>query len=391
MRTKLTELGVARLKPPKRGRLEVWDQTLPAFGVRITEKNARSWIVALRRPGAKHPSRIKLGQPGPNGMSLAEARAKARELMTNPSALMAQSQPDTVAAVVAQFIERYQKPRNRRWLEVERILTRELKPWANRSISSIVRRDIRELIDGIHDPGSPYMANRTLAHVRKLFVWALDREIVQASPVTGVKPPVAEVSRERVLEPDELAAIWRACDELGWPFGKVVQLLIVTGQRLNEVSRMAWPDLDLERAEWLLPAKLVKTKKPHIVPLSPLAMNIISGLPPLGDLMFPSRVSRERAVSGFSRIKCRLDQMSGVSGWRYHDTRRTLATGLQRLGVRLEVTEAVLGHVSGSRAGIVGVYQRHDYIDEKRAALNAWSREIERILDRGEAKVLAFR
>jgi hypothetical protein len=199
MRTKLTELGVARLKPPKRGRLEVWDQTLPASGVRITENNARSWIVALRRPGAKHPSRIKLGQPGPNGMSLAEARAKARELMTNPSALMAQSQPDTVAAVVAQFIERYQKPRNRRWLEVERILTRELKPWANRLITSIVRRDIRELIDGIHDRGSPYMANRTLAHVRKLFVWALDREIVQASPVTGVKPPAAEVSRERVF------------------------------------------------------------------------------------------------------------------------------------------------------------------------------------------------
>ena len=171
MQTKLTELGVARLKAPKSGRLEVWDTTLPAFGVRITENDARSWIVALRKPGAKHPSRVKIGEPG--RMPLADARSRARELMANPSALQPAAPPkvDTVAAVVAEFIERYQKPRNRAWREVQRVLDRELRAWAGRPIRSITRRDVIELLDGIADRGSPYMANRTLAHVRKLFSW----------------------------------------------------------------------------------------------------------------------------------------------------------------------------------------------------------------------------
>jgi integrase len=392
MRTKLTELGVARLKPPKSGRLEIWDTTLPAFGVRITENGARSWIVALRKPGAKHPSRIKLGEPG--RMALADARGRARALMADPSALKPQDPPkvDTVAVVVAEFIERYQKPRNRAWREVERVLARELTPWSDRPIQSITRRDVIELLDGIADRGAPYMANRTLAHVRKLFGWAMDREIVTGSPVAGVRAPASEESRDRVLERAELAAVWRACDVLGWPFGPLVQLLVVTGQRIGEVGTMRWEHLNLERAEWRLPAESVKTKRAHVVPLSPLALEIIAGLPRLSDgYVFPARkVGSQNPVSGFSKTKLRLDALSGVTGWRYHDLRRTLATGMQRLGVRLEVTEAVLNHMSGSRAGIVGVYQRHEYGPEKRQALDAWAREVERTIGRGEAKVIAL-
>ena len=271
--------------------------------------------------------------------------------------------------MVALFIERWQKPRNRSWQEVERILTRELAHWAERPIQTITRRDLIELMDSITDRGAPYMANRTLAHVRKLFAWAMEREIVTASPVVGVGAPAREVSRDRVLDYAELAAVWQACEALGWPFCPIVRLLIVTGARRDEVASMRWRDLDLERAEWRLPREAVKTDREHVIPLSPLALEIIADLPRLGHspLVFPAnRASSMNAVSGFSRAKRRLDQLSGVEGWRYHDIRRTVATGLQRLGVRLEVTEAVLGHVSGSRSGIVGVYQRHEYRDEKR-------------------------
>ena len=155
---------------------------------------------------------------------------------------------------------------------------------------------------------------------------------------------------------------------------------------------MRWQDLDLERAEWRLPREATKNAVAQVLPLSDLALEIINGMPRLGDgLVFPAnRAGSDNPVSGFSKAKRRLDELSGVTGWRFHDLRRTAATGLQRLGVRLEVTEAVLGHVSGSRAGIVGVYQRHNYAAEKRQALEAWAREVERLIGRGEAKVIAL-
>jgi len=199
MKTKLTELSVARLKPPTSGRLEVWDSTLPAFGLRITATGARSYVVALRKPGAKNPARIKIGEPGANGMSLADARTKARELMADPGALSAPEQAtvDTVAAVIAQFIVRDQKPRNRHWREVERILNRELAPWLDRSIQTIGRRDVIDRLDTIADR-APVRANRVLAWSRRLFGWALERDIIPASPVAGIRAPTREVARDRV-------------------------------------------------------------------------------------------------------------------------------------------------------------------------------------------------
>jgi integrase len=155
---------------------------------------------------------------------------------------------------------------------------------------------------------------------------------------------------------------------------------------------MRWQDIDTENATLSLP--VTKSGKPHIVALSPLALEIIESLPRIGDspLVFPaSRAGSSNPVSGFSKAKTRLDALSGVKGWRIHDIRRSVATGLQRLGVGLEVTESVLGHQSGSRSGIVGVYQRHEYRDEARDALNRWGRELERIIGREVAKVVALR
>jgi integrase len=395
MKTKLTDLGVSKLKPPKSGRLEVWDLTLPAFGLRITENGARSWIVALRKPGAKHPSRIKVGSPDqPECMSLADARAKARELMADPRALepQDQAQPDTVAAVIAEFIARDQKPRNRHWREVEGILKRELAPWLERPIQSIARRDVIERLDAIADR-APVRANRVLAWTRRLFGWAMERDIIPASPVAGIRAPTREVARDRVLEPDELAAVWHASEALGWPFGRITQLLITTAARKGEVVTMRWCDVDLERRLWVVPSEMNKAGRRHEVSLSDLAMEIISGLPRLGDgLVFPARKAGSvNPVSGFSKIKTRLDQLSGVENWRVHDLRRTAASGMARLGHPPHIVAAVLNHSPGSTMGITAVYNRHRYADEKRAALDAWGREIARTIGRGEAKVVALR
>jgi integrase len=395
MKRKLTELSVAKLKAPRSGRLEVWDATLPAFGLRITAAGARSYVVAIRKPGAKHPSRIKIGEPGepPLGISLADARDEARRLMADPSALERQEETptDTVASVIELFIARDQKPRNRHWREVEQILRRELAPWLERPIRDITRRDVIEVLDIIADR-APVRANRVLAWTRRLFGWALERDIITASPVAGIRAPTREVARDRVLEPHELAAVWRASEALQWPFRQIVQLLIVTAARKGEVVSMRWRDVDLERRLWVVPSEMNKAGRRHEVPLSEPALEILEGLPRVGDgLVFPARkAGSPNPVSGFSKIKARLDQTSEVADWRLHDLRRSAASGMARLGHPPHVVAAILNHSPGSTMGITAVYNRHRYEAEKRAALDAWGREVERIVTGATAKVIAL-
>lgn len=387
-RAKLTELGVARIKPPAEGRREVWDATLPGFGLRVTAAGARSWVVALRKPGAKHPARIKVGSPP--AMGLAAARDKARALMRDPGALEPR-RVDTVAAVVALFVERYQRPRNRSWGEVRRVLERELAPWAPRPIQSIARRDVVELLDATAGR-APYMANRLLAHLRKLFGWAVERGVLDASPVAGIRAPAREQSRDRVLSDAELVAVWRAAGEMGWPWSPFIRLLVLLGQRRDEVASMRWQDLDTERRLWTMPRAMTKADREHEVPLSDLALEVLADLPRMGELVFPAnRAGSANPVSGFSKAKSRLDRLSGVTGWRFHDLRRTAASGMARLGHPPHVVAAVLNHSPGATQGITAVYNRHKYGDEKRAALDAWAREVERVATGATADVVALR
>jgi integrase len=231
------------------------------------------------------------------------------------------------------------------------------------------------------------IAGRTAAYGRACFAWAMKRGMVQNNPFAELPFPTAATKRDRVLSDEEAGAIWRAAGEAPLPFGAIVRLLILTGQRREEVAGMTWAELSEDLATWTIPATRTKNGIPHLVPLSQRARELLHALPSdrPGDvqgahqraklaLVFPGE--RGTPFSGWSKAKSALDTASGVSGWWLHDLRRTLATGLQRLGVRLEVTEAVLNHLSGSRAGVVGIYQRHDWAEEKRAALDAWSAHL---------------
>jgi integrase len=226
------------------------------------------------------------------------------------------------------------------------------------------------------------IAGRTAAYGRACFAWAMKRGTVPTNPFAELPMPSSITKRERVLTDEEAAAIWRAAGEAPLPYGAIVRLLMLTGQRREEVAGMTWAELSEDLATWTIPATRTKNGMPHLVPLSRPARDLLHALPSdrPGDvrarlaLVFPGE--RGTPFSGWSKAKSALDTASGVSGWWLHDLRRTLATGLQRLGVRLEVTEAVLNHLSGSRAGIVGIYQRHDWAEEKRAALDAWSAHL---------------
>jgi integrase len=198
---------------------------------------------------------------------------------------------------------------------------------------------------------------------------------VQTNPFAALPIGRNVAKRERVLSDDELVRIWNAAaDDGSSPYGAIIRLMILTGQRRGEVAGIKWDELSDNLAVWTIPGERTKNGLPHIVPLSEPARALLSEHPRQKDLVFPG--DRQTVFSGWSKCKTRLDTTSGVSNWRLHDLRRTVATGLQRLGVRLEVTEAVLNHVSGSRAGIIGIYQRHDWAFEKRTALEGWSAHV---------------
>jgi integrase len=208
---------------------------------------------------------------------------------------------------------------------------------------------------------------------------AVSKDLLAENPFAGIKLEVV-ASRDIVLTDDDIRAVWEAAAGPG-SFNAIIRMLILTGQRRTEVAGMTWDEIAPDLSAWTIPENRAKNGRAHIVPLSPQAQAIIKAAHGR-EFVFQGRAG---AFSGFSSSKIALDENSGVKGWRLHDLRRTMATGLQRLGVRLEVTEATLNHVSGSRAGIVGIYQRHEWAEEKRAALNAWGAHVEAIVEGRES------
>jgi integrase len=261
--------------------------------------------------------------------------------------------------------------------------------WGARRIGDITDADIVEALDRISGT-APIMANRLQAVLSAFFSWAKGKRLVITNPCTGLERPAEEKSRDRVLSDDELRKVWQAAGELGHPYAGIVKLLILTGQRRNEIAGLHWNEIDLEERALHLPAARTKNARTHDVPLSALSLATIAGIPRLvdADLVF---TRRRKPITAFGWLKLRLDADSGVSEWTLHDLRRTVASGLQRLGVRLEVTEAVLNHRSGSTAGIVGVYQRHDYAAEKRDALQRWADYVDAIVSGQKTNVVALR
>jgi integrase len=248
------------------------------------------------------------------------------------------------------------------------------------------------VLDKIADRSSPRRANRYLALVKKLFAWCVERGYLEASPASNIKPPGREISRDRVLSDNELRVVWRCSEAAGWPFGHLFRLLMLTAQRLGEVSAMRWADIDLGKATWTVPSDIAKNGVANEVPLSPAAIAVLGSVPSLGreGYIFPALNGSGRPVSGFSKAKARVDKAitaefattgAAMPPWRLHDLRRSAASGMARLGIAPHVIEKVLNHISGSLAGVAGVYNRFGYGPEKRHALERWAGHVQRLID----------
>jgi integrase len=358
-----------------------------------------SWTVRYRHGGKSR--KLTIGPYPAIGLGVARERASvalgevaqgldpAAEKKAAKAAARAPPDHDLVEIVVESFIKRHVKSNLRpSWArETERMLNKEIVgAWKGKRLSAIGKADINGLLDGIIDRGAPILANRTLAALRRMCSWAIERGLIDASPCAGIRAPAPEQSRDRVLDDPELKAVWGAAEGLGVPFGPLVRLLLLTGQRRAEVAEMRWSEIDFETRAWTLPKERAKNGVAHTVPLLPQAVEILETLPRIAgedDLVFTS--NGKTPVSGFSKAKARIDAvLPDLPHWTFHDLRRTFASGCAKLGVNLPVIEKLLNHVSGSFAGIVGVYQRHSFADEKRAAMQVWARHVEELVS-GEA------
>jgi integrase len=414
MAKKLTALAVENAKAGSK-RIEVPDAALPGLYLVVQPTGAKSWAYRYRFDGKtkKHTvgafPAIELAAARELAQAAARAVAEGRDPSEEKKAARRKSgdTPQTIDELAEKFITRYARRHTREttWRETARILGLKVDPndadalipsenggevlakWKGRSIEQIKRAHVIELLDAIVDRGSPITANRVLAVLRKMFAWATSRDIIEVSPCAGVKKPSAEVARDRVLSDDELRAIWAACNEIDWPFGHMVKMLMLTAQRRDEVAAGRWSEFDMEAKTWTLARARVKNNIEHAVPLSDEAIAVIETVKRIdGKKGFVFTTTGETHVVGFSRAKERLDnaihQITGKTPphWTFHDLRRTAATGMARLGINLPVIEKVLNHTGGSFGGIVGIYQRHDFNDEKRKALAAWGNYIETLV-----------
>jgi integrase len=234
------------------------------------------------------------------------------------------------------------------------------------------------VVTAIEQRGAPVAANKTLKSIKTFLRWCVGRAVLDQSPAEGVPLPAKEVARDRVLDDEELARVILAARQIGGPYSGIVELLALTGQRREEVARLQWEELDLARRIWTIPKSRTKNAKAHVVYLSEQALSAVTRADRRGPLVFS--LLGTKPFQEFSRAKRVLDQLSGVTGWRVHDLRRTCVSGMARLGVAPHVADKILNHQTGTISGVAAVYQRHEFLAERRAALDLWGAHVSQLL-----------
>jgi integrase len=378
-----------------------FDDQMPGFGFRLRRgaggKLLRSWVVQYKRAGASR--RMRLGSA--EVLSAEAARTAAKKILgrialgEDPAAdrrerrdkdkLSLRSQIDEYLGVKAREV----RPKTLR--DITRYLTGPyFRPLHGIAIDKVSRKDIASRLVAISREHSNVVAAKARDTFSAFFTWAMQMGLTDANPIVGTHRPQGNKPRERVLSDSELVALWNACGDDDC--GRVFRLLILLGQRRSEVGGMRWSEFDNpERlTAWTLPAERSKNGRAHTLPLMPMAAAIISTVPKMvsRDQLFGAR--SEDGFASWNKGKIALDARSGVTGWKIHDLRRTVATRMADLGVQPHIIEQILNHQSGHRAGVAGTYNRSPYEREVRAALALWADHVRTLAEGGERKVVAF-
>lgn len=368
----LTSRFVETAKAPPSGRLAYPDAALPGFELRVTAEGKRSFSFRFRSPVDRKQKRLTWPYPA---FSLSEARKEAEKAVRGlergevPGTALTPSValPEYVSGLCDAYIERYLKKSVRRWEAAEGEINNHIRPHlGDLRLDQISKAHVRQMLAAIEEE-YPVAANRALSRLRAMFNWAAGEDITGVDPTRGIKKPTKEKPVSRILSDDELVAVWKGCEALDFPARQYVRFLILCGQRRDDVRCMRRDEVD--GATWIIPAERYKGDRQHLVPLTDgmLALlaeceveagyvfSLTEGKKPYGNLVKPKRV---------------LDEASKVTGWTLHDIRRTVRTGLSKLGIRPDIAERVIGHSVGGRLG--ETYDLYSYRAEKLQALKAW-------------------
>jgi len=346
----------------------LWDSALRGFGVRVG-KQSKTFIVLIGSGRRKRLGRYPI-------ISLAEARAEAKRILAEKT--LGKVHPTHVAFDDAKsaFIDDCKSRVRPLTVKLyERHLTVHF-PFRRKSLADIGPADIIQRLKGL----KPSEKSHAFRIARTFFGWCVSQNLIDTSPMARMEPPGHDKARDRILTDEELKAVYNAAYRAHNAFQRLVCLLIHTGCRRGELTRLEWSFI--APAAITFPPELTKNGRTHTIPMGPRTKAILHSIPRQHDLyVFPSSREHVRGkpstvMTGYSTAKRAFDEACGVHGWTLHDLRRTFATGLQKLGVRLEVIEALLNHVSGSRSGIVGVYQRHSWQPEMRDAIELWEQYL---------------
>jgi integrase len=387
----LTDRFIHSLRAAPAGkRYAVSDVVVPSLKVRITDKGGKTFILWRRlRRGAKSATALALGRVGE--LSLQQARVKAREWIAmiaagrDPREHERATRDATFAVVLEDYLHRHVRGK-RKAKDVEREMRRELlSRWEHKPVTTISRRDIIAMVNEIKDR-APYQAHNVLSHCKTFFGWAVEQSLLEHSPadhISCARLIGARRPRQRILTDDELRRFWAATGAMGYPYGCAFRMLLLTGQRRNEVVGARWSEFNLEQKLWTIPAERFKSDATHLVPLSDAVMQLLAELPRWanGDCLFSFNGGR-MPPQNFSGGKKQLDELMGKAGFSEthfvtHDIRRSVRTRLAALRVPDGIAEQVIGH---GRRGIERVYNLHSHIDEMRAALQLWASKLHEIV-----------
>lgn len=440
---KLTAASVEKYRPTK-DRREIPDSGAPGLYLIVQSSGRKSWALRFRKPGGRS-AKLTLGPVDLSGkeaadepvigapLTLASARRLAAEVHRQRAMgrdVTAQRHRErlereargaaTFDQAAIDFTTKHAIRKTRRWQPQARLLglrpkanqsdaskiELELIPkgladrWRDRPIIEIDDVEIHHIVEDVIEKGVPGAERRSKgpteplarsmhATLSKLFGWLVEKKRIKVNPAANVHAPEAPKPRERWLSDAEIAKFWMAAGTVGKRHEAIIKMLLLTGCRREEVIAMRRSELSDDGKTWTIPGERTKNHLTHIVPLPPLAREILAGVEPIGNFMFST--TGKTPVAGFSKLKHRLDDKMQIPPWRLHDLRRTCATGMAEIGIAPHVVEACLNHVSGAKAGVAGTYNRAAYAEEKKAALERWADHVSGLVTSRKAKVVPLR
>ena len=418
----MTAVAARNYQPSKKGRREIPDGGCPGLYLVVQPSGRKSWALRFRRPNGK-PAKLTLGPVDLSGketdsepvlgtpLTLASARklaaeahrqrARGRDVVADHDATKRRQKfehatraANTFSSAARDFVEQHAMRKTRRWKDTARLLgldpNNDLAPisaglaqrWIDKPVAGIDGHDIYGVVEETKRLGAPgrkrrsdkpteALARTMLSVLSKMFSWLLEHRRVEKNPCAGIHRPGQTDPRDRVFTDAEIAKFWHAAGAVRQPFGHALKLLLLTGCRREEVAGMRRTELSDDLSTWSIPGTRTKNRKPHLVPLPPLAREIIAATAGGGDLVFTT--TGVAPISGWPRVKQQLDKAMKVPAWTIHDLRRTAATGMAEIGIAPHIVEACLNHVSGAKAGVAGTYNRATYAAEKKIALERWA------------------